>query len=92
MRRIIVSRHPAAVEFIRRERPEFREAPVVETATPRDVRRAEVAGNLPLHLAALACKVIAVEFPSAPPRGNEYTLSQMEVAGAYLAEYRVTRL
>jgi len=48
--------------------------------------------NLPFHLAALARKVVAVEFPVAPPRGNEYTLAQMDMAGARLVEYRVTRL
>jgi len=92
MKRIIVTRHPATVEFIRRERPEFADAPVIESATPHDVWDAEVAGNLPFHLAALARKVLAVEFPTAPPRGNEYTLAQMDVAGARLVEYRVTRL
>jgi len=92
MKRIIVSRHPAAVEFIRRERPEFADAPVIETATAEGVKDAVVAGTLPLYLAAMTDRVIAVEFEGAPPRGAEYGLAEMDVAGARLVEYRVTRL
>jgi len=87
--RVIVTRHPAAVAFIRRERPDFCEAPVMESATPADVRRRWVAGNVPLHLAALADMVIAVEFTGPPPRGGEYSLADMDAAGARLREYRV---
>lgn len=92
MQKIIVSRHPAAVEFIHRELPEFADAPVIEAATPDDVRGAEVAGNLPLHLAALCRVVHAVEFSGAPPRGAEYTLADMIAAGAHIASYVVAAL
>lgn len=88
-RRVIVSRHAAAVELIRAARPEFADAPVLESATPDDVRGAVVAGNLPLHLAALCREVIAVEFDGPPPRGAEYGLADMRAAGARLASYRV---
>ena len=90
--RLIVSQHPAAVEFIRREAPEFAIAPVLKTAAPDDVRGRVVAGNLPLHLAALAAEVIAVQFSGPPPRGREYSLADMDNAGAYLARYRVEAL
>lgn len=89
MRYVIVSRHPAAVEFIRAKLPEFTAAPVVEQATGDDVREAVVAGNLPLHLAALAAQVIAVEFAGPPPRGTEYTVTDMAAAGATLRRYVV---
>jgi len=36
--KVIVSRHPAAIEFIRRELPDFSDAPVVESATSFDVK------------------------------------------------------
>ena len=72
--KVIVSRHPAAIEFIRRELPDFSDAPVVESATSFDVKGKEVAGNLPLHLAALAKSIWAVEFVGTPPRGQEYGL------------------
>ena len=84
MKRLIVSRHPAAIEFIREELPEFADAPVLATATEDDVRGAVVAGNLPLHLAALASEMIAVEFTGNPPRGAEYSLDDMKAAGAVL--------
>jgi hypothetical protein len=87
--RVIVSRHPAAVEFIRSAAPEFRTAPVLGQATPDDVRGKVVAGNLPLHLAALAAEVVAVEFDGIPPRGTEYTAADMAAAGAVLRRYRV---
>jgi hypothetical protein len=86
---IIVSRHPAAIEFIRRERPELADAPVLASAGPEDVRGARVFGNLPLHLAALAVEVWAIEFRGDPPRGQEYGLAEMDAAGAYLASYVV---
>lgn len=87
--RIIVSRHPAAVEFIRSRMQEFASAPVLEVASPEVVRGKVVAGNLPLHLACLASQVIAVEFDGAPPRGQEYGVAEMEAAGARLARYTV---
>jgi hypothetical protein len=89
---IIVSRHPAAVEFIRLHAPEFEDAVVLATADPANVRGAVVAGNLPLHLAALAAEVVAVEFSGPAPRGAEYGLPEMVAAGARLARYRVVAL
>lgn len=90
--RVIVSRHPAAVEFIRRVAPEFADAPVLAEAGPDDVRGKIVAGNLPLCLAALAEEVWAVEFDGEPPRGREYGLEEMIAARAVLRGYRVRSL
>lgn len=132
MDRIIVSRHPATVEFIARElggelrvspngslaglpcthtvrvrlteaqkqgeyawRKDWNDVPdaylirVLASATPDDVRGKVVYGNLPLHLAALTSEVHAVEFSGTPPRGAEYSLADMDAAGARLACYRV---
>lgn len=132
---IIVSRHPAAIEFITRHlaggaidrRPMVswsRDAdgsvrihedggygyaiPVLASATADDVRGKIVYGTLPFHLATLAKEVHAIEFPdyhhvrneagnitrgyvpgSAAPRGAEYTLAEMDAAGARLACYHV---
>ncbi len=88
-RRVIVSRHPAAIEFLRAECPEFAEAPVLESATEDDVRGAVVGGNVPLHLAAVAAQVVAVEFSGIPPRGVEYGLAEMRAAGAHVSRYKV---
>lgn len=89
MKRIIVSRHPAAIKFIRAEAPEFADALVVEQATVADVTGAIVAGNLPFYLAALAAQVVAVEFAGTPPRGAEYGVEEMRAAGARLRRYTV---
>ncbi len=89
MNRVIVSRHPAAVEFIRRELPEFADAPVVATATAEDVAGKDVAGNLPLDLAAHARTVFAISFTGTPPRGQEYSLADMDAAGATIRAFRV---
>lgn len=106
---LIVSRHPAAVEFIRREAlggmdaiyvtddggfhvtsaGEQRFVPVLSEVTADDVRGKHVAGNLPLHLAEVAEAVYAVEFAGPPPRGREYTVEEMEAAGANLRKYVV---
>lgn len=92
MNRVIVSRHPAAVEFIRRELPAFADAPVLASATEADVEGREVAGNLPLHLAARAVIVWAVEFDGPPPRGTEYGLAEMDAAQARVRAYTVRAL
>lgn len=87
---VIVSRHPAAVAFIRESMPEFASAVAMESAAPADVRGNVVAGNLPLHLAALASQIVAVEFAGPPPRGAEYKIEEMRAAGARLVRYTVT--
>jgi len=90
MKYVIISRHPAAIEFIRATDARFAEAPVITgNATPDDVRGHIVAGNIPLNLAALAEEVVAVEFSGAPPRGAEYGATEMAAAGARLAKYIV---
>ncbi len=92
MEKLIVSRHPAAIEFIRRTLLEFAKAPVMAEVTAQDVRGKSVAGNIPLHLAVAAHDVWAVEFEGTPPRGAEYGLKEMEAAGARIARYAVTAL
>lgn len=91
METIIVSRHPAAVEFIRQQLG-IEDAPVMASVTEDDVRGKIVIGNLPMHLAAIASwtgEYWALEFDGAAPRGAEYTIDDMLVAGAKLVRYRV---
>jgi hypothetical protein len=74
---VIISRHPAAIDFIRANDARFLAAPVITgNATPDDVRGKVVAGNIPLSLAALA-------------DGAEYTAADMVAAGARLEAYVV---
>ena len=94
---VIVSRHQAAVEFIRGEiRLHFAawvdadDVPVFSgNVTVADVKGKVVFGNLPLSLAAEARMVFAVEFSGPPPRGREYGPEEMRAAGAFLRPYQV---
>lgn len=89
---LVVSRHPAAIQFIREElRQRGFDAelvPVIAQATDADVLGKHVIGNLPLNLASHAMCVTAIEFDS-PPRGLEYSLDDMRRAGARLSTYVV---
>ncbi len=104
---VIVSRHQPAVEFIANviggtvvsprlvsieSENIIRDIGVLDSATADDVRGKVVAGNLPLHLAAEAETVYAIEFDGAPPRGQEFGLAEMREAGARLVPYRVERV
>src|SRR3990167_6984680 len=88
--KLIVSRHPALVEWLKSIGPEWADAEVEtgNVSTDRIAGR-EVAGPLPLHLIARTARYWAVEFAGAPPRGTEYGVAEMEEAGARLVEYRV---
>lgn len=89
---VIVSRHQAAIDFIRANDARFLAAPVITgNATPADVSGRHVAGNLPLSLASICVEVVAVEFTGNPPRGAEYTAADMVAAGARLESYVVKR-
>ena len=88
---MIVSRHPAAIEFIRQEANLPAEVPVKTEVAAEDVRDCIIFGNVPLHIAACAKKVIAIEFTGAPPRGQEYDVAAMRAAGAQLKCYRVMK-
>lgn len=87
---IIVSRHPAALDFLA-SLLDISRIPILTQAGPGDVRGKIVYGNLPLHLAALAAEVWAIEFDGAPPRGQEYSLADMVAAGARLVPYVVVQ-
>lgn len=84
---LIVSRHPAAIEFIRQELGG--EIPATSSATIDDVRGKIVAGNLPLYLASHARRIVAIEFNGDPPRGQEYGPEEMREAEATLRGYIV---
>lgn len=88
---VIVSRHIGAVEWLSRQGIHGR---VISHATPEDVVGKVVIGNLPLHLAALAEEVWAIDMPglSSIQRGGELTADDMERAGARLRRYKVTAL
>jgi len=89
MRDAIVSRHKAATQWLHKHYPESLEANVTEVITAEEARGRVLWGIVPLNIAALAKEVRAIQFPYFPPRGKEYTMEDMEEAGATLVSYRV---
>jgi CxxC motif-containing protein len=90
---VIVSRHPAAVEFILEVSGLPVDTPVLTGNVSReDVLGKRVYGNIPMSLASVAAEVNAVEFDGAPPRGAEYGVEEMKAAGARISRYRVELL
>lgn len=93
MKRVIVSRHPGAIQWLQEEYPELVQgALIVDSASPELIGGTHVVGNLPMHLACLAASVTAIEFVGDAPRGREYTAEDMRKAGARLCRYHVTNL
>jgi hypothetical protein len=92
MKAVIISRHAATAAWIIKEARLPENTPVISgNAAVADVAGKVVFGNIPLHLAAYAAAVVAVEF-STPPRGSELDAAAMVAAGAQLALYRVIDL
>ncbi len=91
MNSIIVSRHPAAIQFIRETANLPDDVPVLAQASTKDVEGKIVYGNLPLDLAASAAEVHAVLFSGTPPRGAEYGLEEMRASGAHLQTFIIKR-
>lgn len=87
---VIVTRHAGAVEWLRRHGVE---GEVVAQADAATVAGRVVVGALPLHLAALAAEVVAIDM-NLPPnlRGVDLTPEQMDECGATLRRYRVLAL
>ena len=93
MKRVIVSRHLGAIQWLQEEYPKLvHGAVIVDSATLGLIRGAHVVGNLPMHLACLAASVTAIHFEGDAPRGREYTAQDMRAAGARLCRYHVTNL
>lgn len=88
---VIVSRHPAAIQFLLQQANLPPTTPVIGSATVEDVRGKVVYGNIPYHLGCEAEMVVAIEFTGTPPRGTEYTIEQMIESGAVLRRYKVQR-
>lgn len=89
MKRLIVSRRPVDVEFIRSQLCAFRNAPAIESATKADVAGALVAGELPPDLAAAAAVVYKITYRGQPPAGD-YSVTDMAQAGAVIEPFVVT--
>jgi len=117
MEQVIVSRHPAAIEWVAQQLDMYSEeypvydrdlslvtiyddgaeteryVPVytqVDDSTQLNGKL--VYGVLPMSLAAEAYRAFVIEFTGDPPRGREYSVADMEEAGARLVEYEVRRV
>lgn len=90
---VVVTRHPALVEYLVEQGLIPAGAQVITHATPADVRGRDVIGVLPLSLAALAQTVTEVPLNlPAELRGQELSLAQVrQYAGAPVI-YEVNRL
>ncbi|HMN97449.1 MAG TPA: CRISPR-associated protein Csx16 [Phycisphaerales bacterium] len=85
---VIVTRHAGLVDWLRRLGITGR---VIAHATLDDVRGRRVIGPLPLHLAAHASLVGAIDMPliTAESRGRDLSPEEMDRAGAVLHWYTV---
>ena len=87
MKTYIVSRHAATLEWLREQG--YEGEVITHVANPEQISGQIVIGNLPLHLAARAALVGAVEFDlPAEMRGQELTLEWMR-ANARVRWYTV---
>jgi len=87
---VIVSRHVATVEFLKKHFSFLKDAEVLSgNVTAEDVAGRIVVGNLPMHLAQYAKEYWAVEFTGTPPRGQEYGEKELIEAGLNLCKYEV---
>lgn len=88
---VIVTRHTGLVAWL-----EARgiTGEVIAHATESSVAGKTVVGALPLHLAAKASAVIAIDLPGLKPeqRGQDLTPAEMDAAGATMRKYRVLDL
>jgi len=86
---VIVTRHAGAVEWLRLRHGIT--GRVITHAEATDVADKIVIGVLPLHLAALAARVISIDLPGLRPdqRGKDLTPDEMDEAGATLEIYHV---
>lgn len=80
---MIITRHPALVEYLVKHGIVPEGTPVLTHATPEEVKGKHVFGVLPLQLAALTERITEVPLALTPEhRGRELTLDEMEeVAG-----------
>ena len=93
VRPVVVTRHPALVEYLAELGVVPAGTEVVTHATAEQVRGRHVFGVLPLHLAAEAASVTEVTLHvPAELRGVELTLEQVRQFAGPLVEYKVSRV
>lgn len=90
---VIVTRHPALLQYLVNKGYANPDTPVITHATPSDVKGKHVLGVLPLSLAALAASVTEVPLALTPDmRGRELSLEELEAVAEELVTYNVARV
>lgn len=93
MEKIIVTRHPALVEYLKEIGVITGDEPVITHATEEDVRGKDVIGVLPLSLASVANRVTEVTLNLTPEiRGRELTLEEVRSVAGDVTTYTVIKL
>lgn len=89
---VVVTRHPALVEYLREHGVIDASAEVIQHATDADVRGRHVVGILPLHLAELCASVteVSLRIPQ-DMRGCELTLGQVREFATGIRRYAVRK-
>ena len=87
---LVVTRHPALVEYLREQGIISGSVEVISHATPEQVEGRHVIGVLPLHLAAVAKSVTVVPLNvPAELRGQELNLEQVRKYAGPVTTYKV---
>jgi len=82
--RIIVTEHPAVIDYIRELLPQFKGARVLPSVSAQDAKGASIAGDIPVSVAAEAKEVFALCFNASPPKGRRLTVTQLRLYGAHI--------
>lgn len=90
MQTLVVTRHPALVEYLKEQNIIDDNANVLTHATPERVTGKRVVGVLPIHLAALTSEYVNVGlFTPQELRGVELTLEQVRQYAQPAVTYKV---
>ena len=90
MKKIIITRHKGAVDWIKKHYPEFSAFEHLTHANKLDIQGNIIIGTLPVNLAVLSKEYwhltmnIPVEF-----RGKELTVEDMEIFGCSIYRYKI---
>lgn len=90
MGKILITRHPALLEYLQEMGLVQAGTPVIAHASAGDVKGKDVFGVLPLHLAAVANSVteVTLDIP-AEKRGCELTLAEVKTYSRGISTYKV---